>query len=65
MLKQLWSHVRDIRVVCFPNKVIYDIPLYSEKLFKNFNYEVVKLDHCNVLRITIKPTISLSKEFLN
>lgn len=65
MLKELWSHVRNIRVVCFPNKVVYDIPLYSETLCKQFKYEVIKLDQGNTLRLTIKPTISLGKELLN
>jgi hypothetical protein len=35
MLKHLWSHTRDIRVVVYKNKVTYDIPLYNDLLFKN------------------------------
>lgn len=35
MLKQLWSHTRDIRVVVYKNKVTYDLPLYNDLLFKN------------------------------
>ena len=63
MLKLLWSHVRDIRVDVFNNKIVYDIPIYSEKIFKSFNYEVEKTS--GGLRLTIKPAVSLVKQFLN
>jgi hypothetical protein len=35
----LWSHTRDIYVKIFKNKVVYNIPLYSDLVFKNFKIE--------------------------
>jgi len=40
LLKHLWSHGREIRVDVFQHKVIYDIPLYGDLIFKNFNVEL-------------------------
>lgn len=40
MLRLLWSHCRDIRVEVFTNKIVYSIPVYSETIFKVFNYKV-------------------------
>lgn len=72
MMKLLWSHIRDIRVEAYHNKIVYDIPLYSETISKLFNYHVEFLDKSNTLRLTIKhgadfvkPAVSLSKEPLN
>ena len=42
MIKMLWSHVRDIDVSVFSNKVVYRIPLYSDFIFKN-----AKVELCN------------------
>lgn len=39
MIRSLWSHCRNINVEVFQNKVIYDIPLYGDLVFKNFKAE--------------------------
>ena len=36
MFKLLWSHCRNITVNVFDNKIVYDIPVYSEIIFKYF-----------------------------
>jgi hypothetical protein len=62
MLKLLWTHCRDIRVEVFNNKIVYDIPIYSEKIVKAFNYKVEMNETLSGLRLTItKPTESLGK----
>jgi len=62
MLKQLWSHCRDIRVEVFTNKIVYNIPIYSEKITKIFDYKVEMNETLSGLRLTIiKPTESLGK----
>jgi hypothetical protein len=38
-LRHLWSHIRDVRVDVFQHKVIYDIPLYGDLIFKNYKLE--------------------------
>jgi hypothetical protein len=40
MLRLLWAHTREMRVDVFKNKVIYDIPLGNETIFKNFIIEI-------------------------
>lgn len=40
-LRLLWSHCRDIRVEVFQHKVVYDIPLHNDLIFKNFKAEYV------------------------
>jgi len=47
----LWSHCRNINVFAYPNKIVYDIPIYSETLFKMFTYNVEKTS--GGLRLTI------------
>jgi hypothetical protein len=59
MLKLLWSHIRNIRVEVFNNKIVYDIPIYSEIIFKYFTYDVEKTS--GGLRLTLKPVESLLK----
>jgi hypothetical protein len=59
MLKLLWSHIRNIRVEVFNNKIVYDIPIYSEIIFKYFTYDVEKTS--SGLRLTLKPVESLLK----
>jgi hypothetical protein len=49
MLRLLWSHCRDIRVEVFNNKVIYNIPLANDLIFKYAN--VTYID--NSLRVII------------
>ena len=62
MLKLLWTHCRDIRVEVFANKIVYNIPIYSENIFKAFNYKVELNETLSGLRLTItKPTESLGK----
>jgi hypothetical protein len=39
MFKHLWSHCRNINVNVFQHKVVYDIPLYGDLVFKNFKVE--------------------------
>jgi hypothetical protein len=39
MIKQLWSHTRNVNVSVFQHKVVYDIPLYNDLIFKNFKAE--------------------------
>jgi hypothetical protein len=66
MLRLLWSHCRDIRVEVFKNKIVYNIPVYSEKIFKDFNFKVEQCESGCGLRLTIiKPAESLSEEPLN
>jgi len=56
----LWSHSRNINVFVYPNKIVYDIPIYSETIFKFFTYNVEKTS--GGLRLTInKSTESLLK----
>ena len=56
----LWSHCRNINVEVFTNKIVYDIPIYSETIFKFFTYKVEKTS--GGLRLTIsKATESLLK----
>jgi hypothetical protein len=58
----LWSHTRDIHIKVFPNKIVYDIPIYNETLFNCFKYKVEFIKISNTLRLTItKPTESLLK----
>jgi hypothetical protein len=59
MFKLLWSHCRNITVAVFDNKIVYDIPIYSEIIFKYFSYEVEKTS--SGLRLTLKPVESLLK----
>jgi len=60
MLKLLWAHCRDIRVEVFTNKIVYDIPIYSETIFKFFTYNLEKTS--GGLRLTInKSTESILK----
>jgi hypothetical protein len=62
----LWSHCRSINVSVYPNKIVYDIPIYSETIFKIFNYKIEYNDSCKNLRITLtKPSKSLNKQFLS
>ena len=64
--RMLWSHCRDIKVAVFPNKIVYDIPIYNETIFNQFKYKVEFVEISNSLRLTIKkPTESLLKQFLN
>lgn len=72
MMKLLWSHVRNIRVEAYQNKIVYDIPLYNESILKLFKYHVEFLEESHTLRLTVKdradfvkPTVSLTKELLN
>lgn len=59
-LRLLWAHCRDIRVEVFNNKIVYDIPVYNETIFKFFTYNVEKTS--SGLRLTInKTTESLLK----
>lgn len=51
MLNLLWSHSRSIYVNVFPNKIVYDIPIYSETIFKLFTYNLEKTS--SGLRLTI------------
>jgi hypothetical protein len=51
MLKHLWSHCRNISVEVFNNKIVYDIPVYSETIFKFFSYTVERSP--SGLRLTI------------
>jgi hypothetical protein len=39
-MKHLWAHTREIRVDVFQRKVVYDIPLGRETLYKNFKIEL-------------------------
>jgi hypothetical protein len=65
-LKQLWFHCRNINVEVFQNKIVYNIPVYGETIFKLFKYNVEFLEKSSTLRITLsKPTESLSKKLLN
>jgi hypothetical protein len=60
MLRLLWSHMRNITVDVFPNKIVYEIPVYNETIFKLFTYQVEKTS--SGLRLTInKPCESLLK----
>jgi len=64
MLRLLWAHCRDIRVEAFKNKIVYDIPVYSERIFKDFTYKVEETS--SGLRLTIiKPAESISEEPLS
>jgi len=51
MMKTLWTHVRNIDVSVFSNKVVYRIPLYSDFIFKN-----AKIEYCNEGRELILTT---------
>jgi len=39
MFRHLWSHTRDINVTVFQHKVVYNIPLYGDLIFKNLKAE--------------------------
>lgn len=39
LLRALWTHTRDINVAVFQHKVVYDIPLYNDLVFKNFRVD--------------------------
>jgi hypothetical protein len=65
MIRQLWSHMRDIMVISYPNKIVYDIPIYSETLFKKFKHSIEILEDSKTIRLTIEPIVSFSKESLN
>jgi hypothetical protein len=61
MLKHLWSHCRSINVDIFQNKFVYNIPIYSETMFKMFDYKVEYNDSSKMLRLTLsKPIVSLT-----
>jgi len=47
----LWSHCRDMRVEVFSNKIVYNIPIYSETIFKFFTYDLKKTS--SGLRLTL------------
>lgn len=53
MLKHLWSHCRSINVDIYQNKFVYNIPIYSETIFKMFNYKVEYNDDSKMLRLTL------------
>jgi hypothetical protein len=53
MLRLLWSHCRNITVDVFPNKIVYEIPVYSETIFKFFTYSLEKTS--SGLRLTVAP----------
>jgi len=56
----LWSHIRNITVNVFENKIVYDIPVYNETISKLFTYDLQKTS--SGLRLTInKPTESVLK----
>ena len=60
MLRMLWSHIRNITVNVFENKIVYDIPVYNETISKLFTYDLQKTS--SGLRLTInKPTESVLK----
>jgi hypothetical protein len=66
MLRLLWSHCRDIQVQVFKNKIVYNIPIYSEKLFKDYTFKVEECESGCGIRLTIlKPTESVKEEPLN
>lgn len=50
----LWAHCRDIRVEVYQTKVIYNIPLYGDKIFKNAKIDVNK--HEIILTTFQEPT---------
>jgi hypothetical protein len=39
MNKHLWSNCRNINVNIFQHKIVYDIPLYNDLIFKNLKVE--------------------------
>jgi len=51
LLRALWTHSRNINVAVFQNKVVYDIPLYNDLLFKNFR---VDYNHSSLLLTTYR-----------
>lgn len=55
MLRLVYSHCRDIRVNVFTNKIVYDIPIYGEPLFKNPKVELNK--HSILLTLYREPII--------
>lgn len=57
--------MRDIMVISYPNKIVYDIPIYSETLFKKFKHSIEILEDSKTIRLTIEPIVSFSKESLN
>lgn len=64
MLRMLWAQCRDMRVEVFSNKIVYNIPIYSETIFKFFTYNLEKTS--SGLRLTInKSTESLPKKLLS
>jgi hypothetical protein len=40
MFRLLWSHCRNITVDVFNHKVVYNIPLYGDLMFKNSKIEI-------------------------
>ena len=57
-MRLLFGMYRDIYVQVFNNKLIYNIPLYSDKLFQNTKIEIVN----NTIKLTFfKPVVSLLK----
>jgi hypothetical protein len=60
MLRMIWSQVRDMHVEVFQNKIVYNIPIYSESIFKFFTYNLEQTS--GGLRLTItKSSESLLK----
>lgn len=56
----IWSQVRDMHVEVFQNKIVYNIPIYSESIFKFFTYNLEQTS--GGLRLTItKSSESLLK----
>ena len=51
LLRALWTQSRNINVAVFQNKVVYDIPLYNDLLFKNFR---VDYSHSSLLLTTYR-----------
>jgi hypothetical protein len=51
LLRALWTHSRNINVAVFQGKVVYDIPLYNDLLFKNFR---VDYTHSSLLLTTYR-----------
>jgi len=54
-MRAIWSHSRNITALMFENKLVYDIPVYSETIPKAFTYKVEYIDSCKILKLTIAP----------
>ena len=54
MIKQLWSHSRNINVTVFQHKVVYNIPLYGDLIFKNLKAEY---KNCDIILTTSQEPI--------